>query len=367
MNDYQFLSKFDAELIANDYFDSRSELTNAQEKPVAVLVAGQSGAGKTEAAVLVKTELREKGGYIHIDADRMREELPLANQMFPSEVTQPDAARLVGILRTRTIAEQRNFIEEGTFRDKETVDNMIDTLKSYGYKVEMVAVSTHSEQSLLGIYQRYEMQIAKGSKFPRLVSEDYHQLAFQGFTDMFETNVGKFDRVRIINRSGKILFDSVNKDNFQDAFTTLIQGREIKRDDLEILQRGWKRVNDMAIKRGEKDSSYLAQIKINKNRIDALHRVELHKPSQINQNSQEFEMGKLIIDNERDKRAAEWLIKNVGQKAVEKAIDQLAGNRKPYVSNVAKVLGLEIPKSVVITPAKEARENLSKIMKNIKF
>ena len=74
-------------------------------------------------------------------------------------------------------------------------------------------------------------------------------------------------------------------------------------------------------------------------------------------------MEKLIIDNDRDKRAAEWLIKTVGEEAVINAIGKLSGNRKPYISNVAKVLGVEIPKEVILTPQTEAKKHLSNMLK----
>ena len=48
-----------------------------------------------------------------------------------------------------------------------------------------------------------------------------------------------------------------------------------------------------------------------------------------------MEKQRLIINNERDQRAAEWLVAKVGQAKVDAAIDNLAGNRRAYVSNVA--------------------------------
>ena len=47
----------------------------------------------------------------------------------------------------------------------------------------------------------------------------------------------------------------------------------------------------------------------------------------------------MIIQNERDERAAAWLIEKFGAEAVADAESRLAGARKPYPSNIAKVLG----------------------------
>lgn len=75
-NRYQSISDEDISVIANKFYDEKQHLTEFQEKPKAIFVAGQPGAGKTKAANLVKAELKELGGYLPVDADRMREELP---------------------------------------------------------------------------------------------------------------------------------------------------------------------------------------------------------------------------------------------------------------------------------------------------
>ena len=47
----------------------------------------------------------------------------------------------------------------------------------------------------------------------------------------------------------------------------------------------------------------------------------------------------MIIDNERDRRTAAWLIETYGEEAVAEAETRIAGARKAYPSNIAKVLG----------------------------
>ena len=49
----------------------------------------------------------------------------------------------------------------------------------------------------------------------------------------------------------------------------------------------------------------------------------------------------MIVQNERDERTAAWLIEQVGAEALAEAETRLQGARKPYPSNLAKVLGLE--------------------------
>ena len=54
----------------------------------------------------------------------------------------------------------------------------------------------------------------------------------------------------------------------------------------------------------------------------------------------------VILESERDHRTLAWLIEQAGEGAVERACASLAGNRKTYPSNLAKVLGLVLPESL---------------------
>jgi hypothetical protein len=66
----------------------------------------------------------------------------------------------------------------------------------------------------------------------------------------------------------------------------------------------------------------------------------------------------VIVETDRDRRTLVWLIEQVGDEAVQKACAQLVGHRKPFVSNISKVLGLVPPESVLGPSRKEAKERL---------
>lgn len=51
-----------------------------------------------------------------------------------------------------------------------------------------------------------------------------------------------------------------------------------------------------------------------------------------------------IIENDRDRRAFSWLCEQVGADAIAEAVERLPGNRRPYLTNIARVLGLEPPR-----------------------
>lgn len=69
----------------------------------------------------------------------------------------------------------------------------------------------------------------------------------------------------------------------------------------------------------------------------------------------------VIIQNERDKRTAAWLIEQVGAEALAEAETRLQGARKPYPSNLAKVLGLTLPESLKRTENAAARQKLAEL------
>ena len=67
----------------------------------------------------------------------------------------------------------------------------------------------------------------------------------------------------------------------------------------------------------------------------------------------------VVVLNERDERVVAWLIDRVGLHAVEDACTRLAGKRRAYPSNLARVLGITLPESVSLTPSDSARAKIA--------
>ncbi len=74
----------------------------------------------------------------------------------------------------------------------------------------------------------------------------------------------------------------------------------------------------------------------------------------------------MITDNERDERTAAWLLEQYGEEAVAQAERQLAGARKPYPSNIAKILVAELPESLKRTEKAAARGKLAELRRMLK-
>lgn len=257
---YQPLTPAEIKETARAYYRERAGKTRAPEAPTYALVGGQPGAGKSFAGQMVRDELASVGGYIHVDADRMRERIDTKGTKPSSQETQADAGRLVGELRSYAIADRRNVIEEGTFRDNLAALAFVQARKDDGYRVELVAVATPAAESTLGIYQRHEQQHLSGSHNPRFVPQDYHDKAMQGFERSVALVAPLVDRSRVITRDGAVLYDSASRDNkHPSAVAALRAGQQLTPERLTPVQNGWEIVRELAQARGA-DHAYMAAV-----------------------------------------------------------------------------------------------------------
>ena len=266
MAEYQPPSPEEIRAIAEAYYRERLAKTSAVPEPTLTLVGGQTGAGKTAAATLVRAEYRQVGGSIHLDADRMRERIDLRGARPTSEQTQVTAGALVGALRALAIDGSRNLLEEGTFRNPEGLQTLVRRVQTAGYRVELVAVATPLEESRLGIYQRFEAQHAQHTRNPRFVTDQYHDGSAEGFAATVARVSGQFDRVRVISRGGDLHFDSRSAGQGDSALDALRRGRTISDVRLSEVARSWTIVHALAQDRGA-DAAYLTAVQRHHDRV----------------------------------------------------------------------------------------------------
>ena len=58
----------------------------------------------------------------------------------------------------------------------------------------------------------------------------------------------------------------------------------------------------------------------------------------------------MIVANDRDRCSLAWLVERAGADAVREAVARIPGDRRPYVTNVARVLALELPRLLALPP-----------------
>lgn len=267
--------------IAQQEFTRQSKTAHSVELPKYVAIAGQAGAGKTAASQMVRDELKGKGGSIHLDTDIMRETLPLYGKKPPAEETQRDAGKIVDELRSLAIEKNLNIVEESTFRDSKWVSSLIEERKAQGYEVELMAVATPPQQSLVSVYVRHEAEHKAGIENPRLVPESFHKVSVDGFKETVKDNADKFNRVRVTTRSGEILFDSEKPTIHKTAIEAVEKGQKPTDQHLIAISKAWHHALDGAAQRGA-NPNYVKAIEQHMNDIEDQKKERIHEHALTN-------------------------------------------------------------------------------------
>ncbi len=197
--------------------------------------------------------LQAQGGAVRVDADRLRELAPEYGQgregddaTAAAKQTQWAAQEAVQRVRSRAIKERRNMVEEGTFRDAKLAEQLTRGLHQHGYEVEVNVVAASLEESRLGTFQRYEDQHAAGAAKPRFVDEEYQRNAYAKLRDTVERIEDQADRITVVDRSGRALYDS-DRDRDGSALKALDAARETRTSAQRVeTARGWDEVAAMA-------------------------------------------------------------------------------------------------------------------------
>ncbi len=160
-------------------------LSQPQAFPVAIITGGQPGSGKSGITDRAKAELRGQGGYVLVDADKVRTRHPdYARLMREDDTTaanktHPDAGAWAGRLGRDAIASKRNVIFDQTSKDPGAVLDLARKLREAGYRVELRVMAVNPQVSEQRIHMRYESQKA-ATGHGRFSTKDNHDIAFDG-------------------------------------------------------------------------------------------------------------------------------------------------------------------------------------------
>ncbi|WP_249405560.1 zeta toxin family protein [Stenotrophomonas sp. CFBP 13718] len=186
--------------------------TSPQERPKAIILAGQPGAGKSGVARAAIRELA--GDAIPIDPDALREMHRDAPQLFQqhpytwSGYTHNDASQWAKELRSTAIEGRRNVILDTTLGNGDSAVDLILDLQTKGYEVEIRAVVAHRLESELGVDRRFTEDL-DNQGFGRYVPEDVRKHVYEalpGNLDKVQAETGV--QIRLYGREGAQLYDS---------------------------------------------------------------------------------------------------------------------------------------------------------------
>lgn len=205
--------EFDRELQDIILNRSRSPLLSSNETPHAVLLGGQSGAGKTTLHDIIRDEF--KSNVIIINGDEYRSRHPhyaeLDRQFGPDAVahTAAWAGQMTEALIDEFSLSRHNLIIEGTLRTAEVPIKTATLLRERGYDVSLALMAVKPEISLVSCQIRYELMRLEGT-IPRATDPKHHNKIIEDIVSNLDCleNSGLFDEVRLFSRSEACLYAS---------------------------------------------------------------------------------------------------------------------------------------------------------------
>lgn len=194
-------------------------------KPRAILLGGQSGAGKTTLHDIFSKRLNNN--VIVINGDAYRKAHPRFRQLqsiFGDESVQytaPWAGQMVEALVDSLSSLGYNLIIEGTLRTAEAPMKTAELLLSRGYGVSLALMAVKPEISLVSCQLRYEEMRVAGTT-PRAVDPAHHRLIVNQIVENLAVleQGGLFDNVELYTRAGECIYPRAGS-AAQDASSAL--------------------------------------------------------------------------------------------------------------------------------------------------
>lgn len=184
-----------------------------RDAPVAIITGGQPGAGKSGLTSQAKAELAPSGGFVLIDADKLRSWHPEYARLLREDdrtaanKTHGDAGRWASRLAWDAVAQRRNVIFDQTSKDGDALGSLADRLHAAGYQVHLRVMAVHERVSEQRIYMRYEVQKAQ-TGHGRFATRENHDLAFNGVLATVAAVEGRkqVDGIRVHDKDHRVIY-----------------------------------------------------------------------------------------------------------------------------------------------------------------
>jgi UDP-N-acetylglucosamine kinase len=233
----EVLSIFD-EMIVPQLLES---ITPEQVKQ-AFILGGQPGSGKSAFA---RELLQKNKNIVFINGDDLRAYHPKyhfylkENDIEAADLTQAVCNFWIETLIQKCVEESLSLIVEGTMRKKEVPLKTSQMLHDAGYEVNLIAVSTPYELSLLSIERRYS-ELKRLGQPARYTKKESHDEAYQNIEGTLAELLDKsiFKKTFIYKREpGHFSGQVFGKDQKSEALQAFILGRnrELKSEEREFL------------------------------------------------------------------------------------------------------------------------------------
>ena len=182
------------------------------EKPEAVILGGQPGAGKSSMIKHFESLIADKGTAV-ISGDDFRKLHPHFDQLYAQygddyvNYTQKFSSQVTERLIDELSREKYNLIIEGTLRTSAVPIRTAELLKSRGYHVELAVMAVPPILSYVGTIERYERMKVIGTT-PRMTTKMQHDNTVNAIVESIEKvyKSGVFDDISLQNRKSECLY-----------------------------------------------------------------------------------------------------------------------------------------------------------------
>ncbi|KAJ2917915.1 hypothetical protein MD484_g2494, partial [Candolleomyces efflorescens] len=211
-------------------------LTRRQGQPLAVLIAGQTGAGKTSVAPTILAAMNHVHPPTHLITDAYKSYHPAylallssATPAHAAPATNPDARRWLAMAVAEAISRKLDVLLESACRHLDDFQELSRMFGEAGYRIDVVVLAVPAALSRLGILHRFYNRLPQpeGANLPRRFKPvKVHDASYQGLMNIVEwiDQVDFIDRVSVVRRGNMVAFSDEK-----------IQGGKLKGKSAEAL------------------------------------------------------------------------------------------------------------------------------------
>ncbi|MEC4578108.1 type II toxin-antitoxin system toxin PezT [Streptococcus dysgalactiae] len=224
--------------------------------PQAILLGGQSGAGKTTIHRIKQKEFQ--GNIIIIDGDSYRSLHPnyltLQEKYGKDSVdyTKDFAGKMVEHLVDELSKQGYHLLIEGTLRTTQVPRQTAQLLASKGYQVSLAVIGTKPELSYLSTLIRYEELYTIDPNQARATPKELHDGIVEHLVDNLREleDACLFDQIQIYQRDRLCVYDSeTDEGSAADVLQECLFGKWSKVEE-EMLKVGQERLREMVKRSG---------------------------------------------------------------------------------------------------------------------
>ena len=223
-------------------------------KPKAILLGGQSGAGKTTIHRVKQKEFQ--GNIIIIDGDSYRSFHPnyiLLQEKYGKDsvdYTKVFAGQMVEYLVDELSKLGYHLLIEGTLRTTEVPWKTAQLLTTRGYQVSLALIATKPELSYLSTLIRYEELYAIDPSQARATPKEHHDGIVEHLVDNLREleNDNIFNQIQIFQRDQSCIYDSeVDQISAAEVLQECLFGKWSKVEE-EMFKMGQERLRELSIR-----------------------------------------------------------------------------------------------------------------------